>query len=85
MSKYPLIIEKVVEFEGYGVVAYYTKGHHDKGEFLGAVEGDYEYIGNIDNVRYTNIKLSPSPTGAMLINYRKKPCKGSFPATVIEI
>jgi hypothetical protein len=84
MTKYPLIIEKIVEFEGYSILGYYSKGHHDKNEFLEAVKADYEYEGDIDNVRHTNIKLSPSPTGGILINYKKEPCKGSFPATVIE-
>lgn len=85
MKEYPLRIEKVIEFEGCSVMEYYSKGHHDKNEFLDAVRVDYEYEGNINDVRHTNIKLSPSPTGGMIINYRKEPCKGSFPATVIEV
>ena len=85
MSKYPLIIEKIIEFEGYGILGYYSKGYHDKKEFIEAVKADYEYEGDINNVRHIHIKLSPSYTGQMLINYKKEPCKGSFPATVIDI
>ncbi|MCF6466367.1 hypothetical protein [Clostridium sp. Cult2] len=85
MKKYPLLIQEVAEFEGCSVMAYYSKGHHNKEEFINAVMGDYDYVGNIHSVRHTNIKLSPSPTGGMMVNYRKEPCKGSFPATVIEV
>ena len=35
--------------------------------------------GNIDDVRYIYIKVSPSPTGGVVINYRNEPCRGSFP------
>jgi len=85
MSKYPLKIERVVEFEGVSTTGYYSKGHHDKNEFIEAVKGDYEYEGNVNDVRHLYIKVSPSPTGGLLINYRKEPCRGSFPATVIEV
>jgi hypothetical protein len=85
MSKYPLKIERVVEFEGVSTTGYYSKGHHDKNEFIEAVKGDYEYEGNIDDVRHIYIKVLPSPTGGMLINYRNEPCRGSFPATVIDV
>mgnify|MGYP001092670963 CR=1 FL=1 len=88
MSKYPLKIERVAEFGGIRTIGYYSKGHHDKNEFIEAVKGDYEYEGNIDDVRHIYIKVSPSPTaptGGMLMNYRNEPCRGSFPATVIDV
>ena len=85
MSKYPLKIERVIEFEGVSTIGYYSKGHHDKKEFIEAVKGDYQYEGNINDVRYIYIKVSPSPISGMLINYRKEPCRGSFPATVIDV
>lgn len=85
MNKYPLEIQRVIECEGYMILGYYTKGHYDKNEFLEVLKGDYEHEGNINDVKHVYIKLSPSPTGAMIVNYRKEPCKGSFPATVIEV
>ena len=84
MKDYPLKIEHCIEFEGIGIVSYYSRGHHEKEKFLKALEHAYYYQGSIENIFYTNIKLWPLPTGGMMVNFREKPCKGSFPATVIE-
>lgn len=70
---------------GVGIASYYSRGHHDKEKFLKALEYAYDYQGNIEDIFYTNIKLSLSSTGGMMVNFRKEPCKGSFPATVIEV
>lgn len=85
MKNYPLLIEYCTEFEGYSVLNYYSKGHHDKKEFLDAVMGDYEYKGNIEDVRHLHAKLTPSPTGGMMMNFKKQQCRGSFPITVIDV
>lgn len=85
MKKYPLKIERCMEFEGIGIINYYSKGHHDKEEFLKALAYAYDYQGDIEDVFYTDIKLSPSPTGYMVVNFIKEPCRGSFPVTVIEV
>ena len=34
MSKYPLKIERVIEFEGVSTTGYYSKGHYDNGVIL---------------------------------------------------
>jgi len=85
MKEYPLKIEKVLEFEGCSVMAYYSKGHHNEKLFVNTIIKDYEYVGNWDSVKHIYIKLSPNQIGCMMINYRNTPCKGSFAATVIEV
>ena len=50
-------------------------------------ELDYDVV-HIEVVGHVYIKVSPSPTaptGGMLMNYRNEPCRGSFPATVIDV
>jgi len=84
MNEYPLKIETITEFEGFSVMGYYSKGHHNKELFINEVMKDYEYKSDKGKVIHTNIKLSPSPTGGMMINYKKNICKGSFIATVIN-
>jgi hypothetical protein len=85
MKKYPLFIECCREFEGYFILGYYSKGHHDKKEFLDAVMGTYKYKGNMKDVYHLYAKLTPAPEGGVMMNYRKQPCRGSFPVTVIDV
>lgn len=85
MKNYPLHIQYCIEFEGSTVVSYYSKGHHDYDKFIEAVAGDYEYKGNVIKVYHSYGKLHPSPTGGMLMTYRKLQCKGSFPITIMQV
>ncbi len=88
MKKYPLFIEcckEYREFEGCFILNYYSKGHHDKEIFLVTLENAYDYAGYIGDVYYAYAKLTPTPTGKVVMNYRKQPCRGSFPVTVIDV
>lgn len=85
MKKYELNIGHTTEFEGYSILEYYSKGHHDKQEFIEELERTYGYKGDVDKVKHCHCKTTPSPTGGIMFNYKKEPCKGSFPITLLEI
>ena len=85
MKSYPLNIVKCIEFEGYDVMSYYSKGHQNKKEFIESLAGDWEVNAKEKDIYYTYAKVTPSPTGGMLINFKKDQCKGSFPGTVLDV
>lgn len=85
LKEYPLKINCCTEFESNSVVSYYSKGHHDCEQFISAIEGDYGYKGDRSKVIQCYGKLSPSPTGGMIMTYRKLECKGSFPVTFMQV
>lgn len=86
MKEYPLDVTYCVEFDGHITTDYHSKGHHEADKFIAELRSDYEYQGNVENVRHLYGKLTPSPDGRMMMmNYKSKPCKGSFPVTVIEL
>ncbi|MBU5676871.1 hypothetical protein KQI88_10620 [Alkaliphilus sp. MSJ-5] len=66
------------------VIQYYSKGHHDKEEFIKEVQIYGDFKGKVEDVRHVYAELTPSPTGGLLINFKPKSCKGSFPVTVID-
>lgn len=86
MKDYPLEVRELGEFEGYRIVAYMTKGHHDKKEFASEVKSQYKADINTDCVRHSWGKVVPaSGISQCVLHELNRPVKGSFPMTYIDV
>jgi len=87
MQKYPLSIVACAEFEGGSkTISFFSKGHHDKKDFLENLEKEHNYHTKGHETFFrSNGKVIPGPNGGVWIKFFTKPCRGSFPVTVLNI
>ena len=97
MKKYPLEIVPAYEFEGgSSPFEYYSRGHHDKEEFLDKVDEEYDPwfgMGDTPSSEYVRHEYwrtipTPSPDGDdtyVSLLYPTKKGAGAFPVTVVDV
>lgn len=86
MKDYPFEVQGLCEFEGCSIACYMTKGHHDKQKFADEVKAQYGVSIDINCVRHSYGKNTPvsGHEGTILVEL-KKPCKGSYSMTYIDV
>ena len=80
-------VQAVDEFEGYGLMGYYIKGHVDPAEFVAAVRYDYGKDYDATKVRQTyarNVPVGRDRPGEMVVYFDKQPGRGAYPVTWLE-
>lgn len=91
-KEYKLDVMQLHEIEGEYILGYYSKGHHDKVEFLESLIYDWEVLKYHpvteeqiqDNIVHKWAKLVPWPEGGMIFTYSDNYRKGYFPVTQFE-
>lgn len=84
-------IEQLIEFEGYHIMSYVTKGHVDKKEFRNKAIYDYDPQQNgqkllLDKARHRYARLIPAcGTSTVCYHFYDKPGRGAFPVTVCDV
>ena len=87
MKEYPFEVYALCEFEGHVTACYMTKGHHDKRKFVEEVNAQYGTDININWVHHSYGKYIPvsGMSGVSLLHEFKKPVRGSFPMTYVNV
>lgn len=86
-KQYPLNVFESHEEGHFGLIGYWSKGHHDAEEFLDVVIARYEPIFDVGPVQHTWYRCMPAswdPDSTMLVE-ASGPGRGVFPATVAEV
>jgi len=85
---YLLDVQGLYDLENGGLMAYYSKGHQDKEEFLGAVMDEYPLEFSINSVTYEwgkwEFQGESKQLGLQHYTFRRS-IRGEFPITYIEI
>lgn len=88
MKNYDLKIETLIECDGSAKMGYFSYGHHEKAEFIKAVNEDYDENFNLEDVAIEHKYVKTVPycgTPTMMFCYSYEPAKYYKPITVIEI
>lgn len=85
-KEYEFRVHELTEFEGYEVMAYYTKGHHDKEKFANFIKDNYKQDINLEFVHHAYGMFVPyAGEKITLLTEFKEPTKRCFPMTYVDV
>ena len=82
-----LAVDYLVDVDGEGgVIAYYSRGHHDKAAFLKEIEKEFEqHFEDTEPVRHQYGRWSMYGKYGSVMDIYAKPGKGRFPVTYFYV